>query len=283
MKKCMLVILVIIFMVCIISSTVAEEKEITFRGIPWGSSIEETLNMLKEDLGEEISWKTKVFTDYDSERKFLEDPDLLKVSRNFGVKICVTVPNLKVAGFEVKNFTRKNRLVKDGNEDYVEYLSSDNIILYFSPVLNEDGISYTTEEGSLFRAEYAGFVPEDGMKPWDMKQELSDKLTTLYGKAEKMRSGSQKSSIWKIGDNSLYLVPAWGKNYDQYRAAIRGDGHENILLTSYMIYTSNINEEEYNQIMSIKRWAEQEQKENEQKKEQEEKQKERNERGSDGL
>lgn len=131
------------------------DGKILFRGIPWGSTVDETLGILKESS----SWIKVVSEKRVWKEKFANWPDYVTV-----ISIKVQVPGLAVAGFPTLED-------KDGA----------NITLYFLPKVPDGYTAYSKSEGSFVAAEYYGIGSLVGKSTNELKQELSKKLDSLYG------------------------------------------------------------------------------------------------------
>lgn len=146
-------------------SAFAENRDIDFRGLPWGCSPAEAIELLKKDLQideKEIKFSYVFYNlrQYEEVSKVSNYPlvEMLKCS--------ITVPDLKVAGYKTQN--------------------KDNIELYFLPILSEDGQSYSLseQEGMLWRAVYPVISKPGDVMKWTMREDLEGKLEALYGKKE---------------------------------------------------------------------------------------------------
>ena len=96
-------ILVMLSTLLLCQNALGEESEITFRGIPWGSSISETKEFLEKEFGEELTYIVSERDSLSFEDQFLKNSMYEKGPL---IKIIVTIPDLNVAGFNVKSLKK---------------------------------------------------------------------------------------------------------------------------------------------------------------------------------
>ena len=209
MKKIISLVLMVAMMLSIgISSFAEEDLSITFRGIPWGSSPDEAISMIKEELGlDEIEVSYTKYSSYSLTQYGHEE-----VSNNIKVPVLeckIDIPDLVVAGYMAKGkVVTYYSMFKDLSE-FEKY----NIILYFMPVISEDRTTYSLSEheGALWRAVYPCLVRQTGTT------DLYKKLEGLYGKI-------RKDSVQTITytKNGLFSTPKYETVYYEYWAAEDG-------------------------------------------------------------
>ena len=180
MKKIVALLLTVMLLFGI-SDSIAENtdsKKITFRGIPWGSSIEDTLNILKKEFGDGIS------VDIEFDEKGFKYAKGTHYFSGPMIKCSLSIPNIKVAGYGIANYTTgaKRDFLGNKDSDYtvISFYSQNNIVLYFQPILVDDGTDYSHDEGMLWRADYIAFVPIVNGDGKSMENELIEKLDGLY-------------------------------------------------------------------------------------------------------
>ena len=182
MKKIFVSTLALVLLIsCCAYGFAEEQKEILFRGIPWGSSIPEYLSAIEKD---KISGSTsKIRSIYSWEIK--EDNDMDE-----------SVLRIEDGGYYVSSYP-KNFLVAG--------VPVSNIYAYFMFTHDADNVYSEVEKASLYKAEY-------DLEPMDIAETfpiLSDKLTGLYGQGKK-EHGSQK---YLNGFTEHYETITWeGKN-----------------------------------------------------------------------
>ena len=105
-----------------------KEEDILFRNIPWGSSVNETINVLKDQFGSVQVAGRKLHPWFNIR------PDNNKI-HNTQVIICeVSIPELQVAGYGVYEFkTLDAQPNKFGNREWIPRKEGNNVILYFYP------------------------------------------------------------------------------------------------------------------------------------------------------
>jgi len=260
-----------------------KEEDILFRNIPWGSSVNETINALKDQFGSVQVAGRKLHPWFNIR------PDNNKI-HNTQVIICeVSIPELQVAGYGVYEFkTLDAQPNKFGNREWIPRKEGNNVILYFIPAINEDGKTISENEGYFVGAEYTGFYNE-GIKPDDMIDEFADKLSDLYGSYKEDDRDEygriNRNTHWKRWEqgNSLILMI---KNVYEEENLLAGilDNEPEMIERPYTFSLRYINtseelealKEKAEEVYKAESEAEQQQKEDQKKKEQDQ-------RGTDGL
>ena len=162
MKKWISILLLLMLCTGICMNASAEENTvITFRGLPWGCSPAEAIQLLKDDLGEEnlevgtlrSSYFPYSITTHGNKNK-LNMPMLF---------CCITVNNCKAAGYDIRA-----------------------INLYFHPKISEDQQSFELSENaaSLWKAEYSLSMPETISDNRVLINDMVGKLNSIYGEGD---------------------------------------------------------------------------------------------------
>ena len=168
MKRIIRSIMCIIAAFTFFSTASADVKEITFRDIPWESSIQDCLTILKKEFGENIEYESTYY------------------EGSFTIQYRFNIPNLKVAGFPVK-----------GTMEIPNY----NLALVFIPNIDENNQSFSTSEGRLIKARYS-YIYSNDMSFESVSTELEKKLNGLYGPCQD--GGSDKwRKTWEVNDNTV--------------------------------------------------------------------------------
>lgn len=174
MKKWMIYLLLVALLMTCSYGVAEEEKEILFRGIPWGSSTADYLSAIAKDnisgstsnVTSVYSWEIKEGGDMDSSISRMEDA---------GFSVASYPKNMNVAGVPVGD-----------------------IKAYFIFTYDDDAVYSSEDKASLYKAEY-DLEPADIKDTYDI---LADKLTGLYGQGTKAH-GTQK-----------YINVTYTENYD---------------------------------------------------------------------
>ena len=181
------------------ANRVSEEEKtkgmISFRGINWESSVDETLEKLRESSTYmSITSEARLTSE-----KFANWPKYVPV-----IEMGVQISDLTVAGFPAE---RKS----DGT----------NIVLYFPPKVSGDRNSYSSKEGMLVAAKYYCIGRIKDLEWSDVEEEISKKLSTLYGE--------QEEDHW-MNDNACLAISKVSHNeemIDRYAQAQRpGSNHQ---------------------------------------------------------
>ena len=282
MKRTLCLLLIVFLSLPLNISADAEKTDISFNGIPWGSSIKDTIALLKQKYGDEIQY-TKTDIEYSTLSQNLQARQYLKTTYgSLGpyIMISVMIPNLKVAGYDVKHYSVCSESGPLGTKNYAGFDPFDNVFLFFSPILSEDGNRYSFNEGKLFSAAYAGFVPlEDGWAE-DMNGELIEKLHELYQSAS-FETKTELNALSPNNDQYIWSTDSASVIYTIHNGTKTGVmGNESTIeLTGYLVYFSNEGRNDYQRIYEIMNQISSEKEV--QDKEQEQKDKEN--RGTDGL
>lgn len=188
MKKAISLLLVVLLLygLCSVSCFAEEEKsEILFRNIPWGSSVADTISLLKKDLGSDINFRKT-------------DPARILDGDDFGyynddyclLYYTASCSGLKVAGVKVAE-----------------------IQLFFIPEYNSEQHTLSEDEGRLIQAGY--WFRQD---PKEINQ-ISKKLDDIYGehstvtsrKMVKVTSSGKQEKVefncWQIDGKYIEAVP----------------------------------------------------------------------------
>jgi len=264
MKKLLIWLLTVAMLSGLMSSALAYDEEITFRGIPWGSGIEETKKCLEKEFGTNLVYSDPTIESYVTEGSFAVKKLYLIGSAYEGgplIRVAVTIPDLKVAGFDVKRFEKITRIFTGYTERQTEvedtaYYSDENVILYFIPEFSDDW-EYSLDKGKLVRAVYAGFDPDSWHGEEKVKNEIKEKLNDLYG-ADKWESGNSEIRI-RV-ENGKHDIIGFCLSYENRKFADT--------LEQYRLY-----QEQQREAREKKEKEEREKKEEQEKKE----------RGTDGL
>lgn len=164
MKKGFIFLLVVsLLLTCAYGFAEEEKKEITFRGIPWGSSIPDYLSAIAKDS---LSGNpSKIYNIYSWENKEGNDMDeSVSVIEDGGYYVNSYPKAMSVAGVPVER-----------------------IYAYFMFTFDDNALFTDEEKVSLYKAEY-DLAPVDIGETFDI---LTTKLTGLYGQGTKAH-GSQK-------------------------------------------------------------------------------------------
>lgn len=179
MKKGIICLLILTLLLsCTYGFAEEEKKEILFRGIPWGSTIEDYITSIGSDklsgstsnIRNIYSWEIKEGKDMDESVQRIEDG---------GYQVSTYPKEFSVAGVPVEN-----------------------IYAYFMFTYDNDGVYTDDDKGSLYKAEYQ-LQPVDIGEAYSI---LTEKLTGLYGKGEKAH-GTQKYINTTYTDN--YEAVTW--------------------------------------------------------------------------
>ena len=195
MKKRLLVLLTLLMLLTsFLSIAYADvDKEIVFRGIPWGTSATEFLALIQKDnLGGNLYDNYPLYSWEHGEKRNLDDP------------VC----SLKDAGYKYYTFP----------DATVAGIPIYQIEAYFTYTYDEHYLYKAPEQSSLYLAEYS-------LKPVDIGMAypvLKDKMTALYGAG---KEDSATVNVTNLGGNdytryietvtwSLYTVyshyhPSW--------------------------------------------------------------------------
>lgn len=175
------------------SSKASEDEKakgmISFRGIPWESSVSESLDKLRESS----SYMSTTSEAWLTSEQFVNWPEQVPV-----IRMGIQISGLSVAGFPAEQNS-------DGT----------NIILYFLPKVSADQNSYSSKEGVLVAAEYYCIGRIKDLEWSEVKKEISKKLSTLYGE--------QEDDYWQKDDACLAIgeVSHDEKVVDKYKQAQR--------------------------------------------------------------
>lgn len=176
-----------------IYSASAEDKEITFRGIPWGSTIEESLAILENEFGD------KGETTY-----FLEFMDFARFDKNHhywgktGDWFETLSPQCVIwCSFAVKGYP----IMVAGYKCVID--------LYFLPDYDAEGKVIFEDKGFLIQAKYtldgknpSYFQETYGQTHQEALVEIVSKLDSLYGSHTSWPSTAQK--IYKTSKPVIY-------------------------------------------------------------------------------
>ena len=249
---------VMLCLVFLMSSVSADTKEeITFRGIPWESSVEDTLSSLKKEF------KSGMISNSEFIQASVADEYTYVIHYN------IKAPGLKVAGFPVKG-------------DYIT--DNINLELFFLAKLDESQSSVSEKEGKLVGAKYVN-IYSDSMSFDSLSAELEKKLNGLYGSG---RSLSSKDGDW----NKEWTVNNASITGDIAKMAVTASGMGGFIkVTTYepegcsLFYSYNSPEirQEAKTVRDVYNHAADEKRQQEEKQRQEQQEKEEKERGTDGL
>ena len=281
MKKAVSLLILIILLfstITVYSESNGTESEIIFRDIPWGSSIQDALAIIKKtpDSIREIDGPKMTTWSFDDYNQVVPI-----------IYYSIAIPDLKVSGFKVRD--------PHGN------LVFGNINLYFLPKISADQNNYSKTEGKLIGAEYCNIVPLNSYYGSDeeLKEELIKKLNKLYGKNNDMIwqvNGAKvtMTAVTKeetyVSDRDLYAAADWyvsGGTQGYYKESTR-----TVTIGYRLIYASATKDivkdiDTIDRIVKEESAREQEKMEKEEqeriRKEKEEKEKEEESRGYDGL
>lgn len=281
MKKAVSLLLLIILLfstITVYSESNGTESEIIFRDIPWGSSIQDALAIIKKtpDSIREIDGPKMTTWSFDDFNQIVPV-----------IYYSIAIPDLKVSGFKVRDL--------HGN------LVFGNINLYFLPKISGDQKSYSKTEGKLIGAAYCTIVPLDSYYGSDeeLKNELIKKLNKLYGESNDMVWQGKGAKVTMtavtkeetyVSDRDLSAAADWyvsGGTQGYYRESTR------TVTIGYRLTYASATEDIVQDIGTLDKIVkeesarEQEEKEQEERererKEQEKKDKEEENRGYDGL
>jgi hypothetical protein len=253
MKRLSAIILIIILCLSTTLSLAESKDGITFRNIPWESSIDDVLAILKKEFGKNITYKSEF------ERTRVGDESYYVIHYKF------EIPDLKVAGFPV---------TCDYDDNYP------NLELFFIPNLDESKSSYSQDQGRLIGAKYP-YISSEKLSFNSMSAELEKKLNGIYGNAEN-RYGEDWSKKWTKDD--AYILGDTEDQAIRYKQGI-------ITITTYepggcslfYVYSSETIKSEHTIISDIHKREQEEKWEREQREREEQQKKEEEERGTDGL
>lgn len=192
--KRILAILLCAMILFSVSNSLAYDQEITFQGIPWGSTRAEWTEKLKAIYGDNIVRIFKGSVTHYLEFK-MKKKNLISNSTDQEVPIDIITITDKIGGYDVEN-------------------------LYFSSVV-VDGYEKNSDTGTLLYQTEICLLVNDAKKA---EKDLLDKLSTLYEKNSK--------TIKNVGDFKLTLRYWLGAN-DTYLLMGKGsqiDGKDTILL-----------------------------------------------------
>ncbi len=261
--------------VCLSSASADEEKEVTFRGIPWGSTIEECLAILESEFGDK--GETKYFLEFLDFARYDDNHNYWGKTGDFFETLA---PKCAIwCSFSVKDYPI--------NVAGYAFL----INLYFLPDYDAEEKTIYEDKGFLIQAEYTlsnknptSFREKYEQSHQEARLEIVSKLDSLYGSHLSWPSATRKR--YKTGETVIY--DEWlsiGRNGVKIECFPEYDYNEsakNSYETGFEIRYETLNKDlmskidEFNELVSeIKRL----------KKEAREKEKEKKieERGTDGL
>ena len=260
MKRLTAIICVIVLCLSTALSLASTEikDDISFRNIPWESSIDEVLATLKKEFGKNITYesefiKTRVGNEY-----------------CYVIRYVFEIPELKVAGFPV------------GGEHSRIYTDPKSLELFFIPELDASQTSFSQEKGRLVGAKYP-YIYSNEMNFSSLSAELEKKLDGLYGSAEELYADEGYwRRQWTKGD--AYILGDTMEKSESIKQGI-------LTITTYVpggcsLFYAYFPESilaECEIITNVYQREQQEKREQEQKQREEQKEKEEQERGTDGL
>ena len=267
-----------VLVILVLSSAGLSFADTTWQGIPWGSSISETIEILKQKYGERIAWTVE--TGYSD--------SYLSPFRFYGLRVTLTIPKLEVAGFPVKSYSAKEynngqySVVAKGYE--AVYSNANNVVLYFIPQINESGTDFSTEEGRLWAARYVGLKPTDKMSLREMREELKEKIAKLYNTYWSDYPSYDdpshiKYTIEQCRAGTTYIRLITDSREAEHTGLSLTPGTQYSMMAVSLVYSDFSLKDEYDKIQAIM----DKRKEENRKKQEEEKQKEKDKRGTDGL
>lgn len=254
-----LTLVVILCSLFIMPSVFAESnEEITFRGIPWESSVDDVLSTLKKEFSKGMI--------ANSEFRNMKVGD----EHIYVIHYEIKASGLKVAGFPVKGD---------------RYSDNINLELFFLPNFDESKSSVSEKEGKLIGAKYTN-IYSDSKSFSSLSTELEKKLCGLYGPVTE--SYSVKDGYWNkrwtvnnttvIGDTAEKSVTS-----SAYGGFIKVTTYEPEGCSLFYYYLSPEIIQEAETVGNIYRQNSEEKRKQEEKQRQEQQEKEEKERGTDGL
>ncbi len=200
MKKGLSFLLAVMMLTCLTGPALAYDGVITFQGIPWGSSFEEVLEMLKE--------KELIAPD---------DPDQ-EYAELYGGCDFIIAPD---STLEVYHYS------PSAYPPYcATFVQMDGYIAYNKTIAGHPvfQVQYIFARDGEKTALICVHIEFGDASVQGVKQDILDKLTALYGESSGKTGYGEKTDIWYGAEDSCILVSGdfMGYYFDMYYGLLNG-------------------------------------------------------------